>query len=444
MEFLVKQFYEVMCKYGKYFSEQGVITNLAKWHENKGPLVSLLRNHPDWDEDAMAIIFQLVESREIDHELVGRHQLSLLALADESQLPQEQSDSFRESLVAATHEYSVSPSEHSIEIIKEKSGIKCVTGQKASRIINKLCQKYGIDRHARYNAVFAQLSDSLNPLEVHKKAVLSVHPCDYLEMSNEDNSWTSCHNLRDGSYQSGCLSYMNDGVTMIFYTIDNEVMDNFSKVPKRARQVFCYADGILLQSRLYPNSEDAEAIKQYRNLVQDTIAACLNVPNRWTLRKNADDNRQLIQTVDESRNYRDYSYWGTVSTLKNMDISEHLTIGEKAFCVCCGETLNRGNVKCGCTNKVVCQDCEQTVPAGNARYIEGEWLCNSCLHICASCDAVIRGGNLFPVFDQSGNMVYVCEACYQNATSPCRECEIQSICSSVGCNRFCQRTAIAA
>lgn len=111
-------------------------------------------------------------------------------------------------------------------------------GQKTSRIIGKLCRSFGVDGHERYNAVFAQLSDSLNPLQMLKTALLSLHPCDFLEMSNKDNTWTSCHNLESGSYQAGTLSYMTDDVSMIFFTVDPEVKDHYYRAPRRSRQMF--------------------------------------------------------------------------------------------------------------------------------------------------------------------------------------------------------------
>lgn len=107
------------------------------------------------------------------------------------------------------------------------------TGAKASRIINRLCLKFHLDqieeeaeagepdnRYMRtvkpYNALFARLADALNPAHIEKTAVLSIHPCDFLEMSNRDNTWSSCHCLERGSYHGGCQSYMGDAVSMIF------------------------------------------------------------------------------------------------------------------------------------------------------------------------------------------------------------------------------------
>lgn len=54
---LKNEFYEVMYKYEKSFSEDGVMADLTAWQTAKADLISLLRCHPDWNEAEQAIIF---------------------------------------------------------------------------------------------------------------------------------------------------------------------------------------------------------------------------------------------------------------------------------------------------------------------------------------------------------------------------------------------------
>lgn len=49
MDELKQQFYEVMHKYQKPFSEEGVAANLTQWYEQKQGLLQLLRKHPLWN-----------------------------------------------------------------------------------------------------------------------------------------------------------------------------------------------------------------------------------------------------------------------------------------------------------------------------------------------------------------------------------------------------------
>lgn len=441
MEELKQAFYEVMYKYKKAFGETGVMANMNAWVENKASLLGLLRRHPGWNEEAKAIVFSFDEGRGIEHDTVDEIAFMMEDLAAEQIKEEQRLEDFRISLRTAVSEYSSTLSEDALEVIRTRGGIKCAAGQKTSRIIGKLCREFGVDRHERYNAVFAQLSDSLNPLQMLKTALLSLHPCDFLEMSNKDNTWTSCHNLEDGSYQAGALSYMTDDVSMIFYTVDPEVSDHFYRAPRRSRQMFFYKDSTLFQSRLYPQ-DMSEPMDLYRSIVQKAIAACLGVPNRWILKKKREDVNGCCTSGEGSRQYPDYNYYGNISMLKTADSLSHFVIGKPSLCVCCGQPYKQGHLKCRCEDTVVCKDCGQTVSMKNARYIEGAYHCNACLHICAVCGALIQG-TMYPACDRRGQMVEICESCYQASLEPCATCSVRGICQIIG-NTFCPRTSVTA
>jgi hypothetical protein len=441
MKELQQAFYEVMYKYEKSFSEKGVMVNLNAWQKEKAPRIALLRRHPNWNEQALALVFDYSEGRGIDPDVVDEVCYTLTDLANEA-ISAEQQDDFKAALTAAVSEYSRTPSEDNLEVIRIRGGIKCAAGQKSSRIIGKLCRQFRVDRHTRYNSVFAQLADALNPMQMQKTAILSVHPCDFLEMSNKDNTWHSCHGLDGGSYQAGCLSYMTDGVSMIFYTVDEGVKCDFHKVPRRNRQMFFYSDGMLLQSRLYPNDSGNELMEQYRSLVQKVIARCLGVPDLWTLKIKRDEVNECYETVEGSRQYPDYGYQGNLSVLKGAAPTGKIQIGHPSLCVCCGESYNSGYLKCRCEEVVVCQDCGETVPRHNAKYMEGAFHCNACLHICVACGKLTRD-IMFPAFDRRGNMVEGCFDCYQAMIAPCASCSVQSACHTIG-GMLCPRTVLNA
>ena len=439
MKELQQAFYEVMYKYEKSFSEKGVLENLNAWQKEKAPLIELLRRHPNWNEQALAIVFDYAEGRGIDPDVVDEVCYTLTDLANQI-IPAERQSDFKAALTAAVSEYSRTPSEDNLEVIRARGGIKCATGQKSSRIIGKLCKQFHVDGHTRYNSVFAQLADALNPMQMQKTAVLSVHPCDFLEMSNKDSTWISCHRLSGGGYQAGCLSYMTDGVSMIFFTVDEDVKSDFHKAPRRNRQMFFYGNHMLLQSRLYPDNNN-ELTEQYRCLVQNAIACCLGVPDLWTLKIKRDEIDNCYETVRGSLQYPDYSYQGNLSVLKDTVPTGKLQIGRPPLCVCCGDPYNgRGDLKCKCEEVVVCQDCGETVPRGNARYLDGAFHCSACLHICATCGK-ITFDTMSPAFDRRGHMVEVCFDCYQTMIAPCASCSVQSACHTIG-GMLCPRTAL--
>ena len=191
MDELKQQFYEVMHKYQKPFSEEGVTANLTQWSEQKQGLLQLLRRHPIWNEKELAIVFRVEERREIDRITVDETRAAILELGRRACTDDTVYENFETALRAATADYARIPNEYRLDTIRQYGGIKCAPGQKASRIINRLCLKFHLDqieeeaeagepdnRYMRtvkpYNALFARLADALNPAHIEKTAVLSM------------------------------------------------------------------------------------------------------------------------------------------------------------------------------------------------------------------------------------------------------------------------------
>jgi hypothetical protein len=387
-EKIIESVYSVLEKYDKDYSKDGVLANLREWEYNKNPLIELLSRHPNWNSDALAVVFEVTESRDIIGYEVNCHIDTLLSSSCVSHLTLDELQNLKTALYLAANGYSkfINDSERAKEI-KAKYDISCTTGQKTSRIINSICQKFGLINQTDYNALFAKLADSLNPIQVKKKALLSVHPCDYLEMSNKHNSWHSCHCLNGGEYHGGTISYMNDAVSMIFYTVDEVVTGDFHTAPKRTRQIFAYGKGILLQSRLYPNTNDETTRDMYRNIVQRTIADCLAMPNLWLLKKEHSEINKRICTHDEALHYRDYEhkcYKSNISLLKDstMDDETYITIGNTAFCLCCGEIVTETNSmfcdSCFDSDYVECRECGSRLHRDDAHIVGDDWYCDEC------------------------------------------------------------------
>lgn len=386
----------------KPFSEEGVTANLTQWYEQKQGLLQLLRKHPLWNEKELAIVFRVEERREIDRITVDETRAAILELGRRACTDDTVYENFETALRAATADYARIPNEYRLDTIRQYGGIKCAPGQKASRIINRLCLKFHLDqieeeteagepdnRYMRtvrpYNALFARLADALNPAHIEKTAVLSIHPCDFLEMSNRDNTWSSCHCLEGGGYRGGCQSYMGDAVSMIFFTVSDEYTQDFHTAPRITREIFCYKDNVLLQSRLYPTDlEDQKTL--YRSIVQQAIATCLDKPNLWSL-KRGKDTEPYCESAADSNHYPDYEYgYAVVSLLKGETDYGKMTIGSVARCVCCGgEQKDHRSIRCTeCGSMFVCKGCGKTVH-GYGRYIDNHFYCKECSYRCTAC-----------------------------------------------------------
>lgn len=266
--------------------------------------------------------------------------------------------------------------------------------------------------------------------------MLSIHPCDFLEMSNRDNTWSSCHCLERGSYHGGCQSYMGDAVSMIFFTISDEYTQDFHTAPRITREIFCYKDNVLLQSRLYPTDlEDQKTL--YRSIVQQAVATCLDKPNLWSI-KRGKDTEPYCESAADSNHYPDYKYgYAVVSLLKGETDYGQMTIGSVARCVCCGgEQKDHRSIRCAeCGSMFVCKGCGKTVH-GYGRYIDNYFYCKECSYRCTVCEEEFIGMPRIGIA-RSGERRGICPACYEQVISVCRNCTIHGDCLSIGANRFC-------
>lgn len=241
------------------------------------------------------------------------------------------------------------------------SEAKIKEGQKLSRAVNKICKMIGINKHPDYNKEFAKFADSVNPLKIKRHTVLSIHPIDYWS-SSFGNSWTSCHsidkyNVRErsqtsgGGYSAGTESYMLDGTSMVFYTVDAEYNGNQLELQDKInRNMFHFYDGQLLQARIYPQSCDENAddlYKDIREVVQKIFTDLLEVPNYWINKKGTNECGHV--TESDGLHYKDYLYvsHSNVSTLKDYIPTHLIKIGHYPICPSCGETHKRsGSIEC--------------------------------------------------------------------------------------------------
>jgi hypothetical protein len=262
--------------------------------------------------------------------------------------------------------------------------LKAVKGQKLSRVIGKLGKLTGLDqikdvdecngRDYGWNRKFAMLGDAVNPLVIRRHTIISINPLDYLTSSFGHN-WASCHtidpdNLRHmdsshnyhGMYMSGTLSYMLDGVTVVFYTVDSAYNGKeFWTQDKMQRNLFHFGEEKLVQGRVYPDGRDGgdeSYAGQFRAVMQKVLAECLNIDNLWVRMKNSN-----MRSLTESKgtHYRDYVEYPdpTISRLKGSENMKRIVIGHEPICPNCGkEHHEKGSLTCPrCSRKYICDSC---------------------------------------------------------------------------------------
>ena len=284
--------------------------------------------------------------------------------------------------------------------------LRPINGQKWSRFFGQLCKKFEINtvtdvrtelhtdpatnevvkrvKDYGYNYHFALLGDSINPLVIKGKTfVISINLIDYLTMAFGTN-WSSCHTIDkknkrksehtyEGQYCGGTLGYARDKVSMIACFVDeanenkhdlNEYHHYGPTVPycrrdKEHRAVAAWENDKLYVARVYPDGRDGGEVgigAQFREIIQQTFAECLDVSNIWTTKKGTHNISGYIQGYKCSiPGYPDWEHYDdcTISFLRRIDgiLNEKpIVIMADARCPMCGDLHSY-------TDNILCEDC---------------------------------------------------------------------------------------
>lgn len=452
------------------YEEPGLRKNFESYERNKESLINLLRKHPNWNEEAKAVILTAKESRLVDFDVATN---TFCALKNKCVISEAAAvlnkvfwrdwylcKNLTEAMVGWLDENNVD------------FGFRYSVGQKTSRFMKKLFAFSGLDMEndPENRRLFAAYADALSTYDVERPFVLSANFSDYLSMSYGKN-WCSCHIINpkmskggenySGCYKAGTLSYANDPVSLISYTVEKLPSDinDLPTTPRMTRQMF-YVDTkqqIMLQSRMYPYTNDNECRTLYREIVQGILAKCFDVDNLWK----TESGRGVFYQHDRMH-YADYEYSQynpKFSYLQstNKDNLGDVGIGDSVYCLECGHThQDETSLSCKtCRGVKSCAHCGQAIDTENDDYREDsngnvycadddccfycgdcrEWhdvddrnyvstydsyVCDSCLcnYVeCEVCGELIRESGIFEV-DNTG----LCESCARQESASCKSC----------------------
>ena len=449
--YLLDSIADLLEEYDYEYTYDALDKIIDKWAEEKGNLIQAFKNHPNYLEGKFMIAFDTDYERVVNKQASTSFANYLVAMCHNSDfianLPQEinnqRMEEGNEYLPDRVWRFLRNLSSIATRTITEDTAneineimpnIHAHTGEKTSRVINRICTYLGFSKFENYNREFAKYADSLSPLKITRHTILSINPLDYLTMSF-GNSWASCHtidkgnkrnmpNSYEGQYSSGTMSYMLDKVSMVFYTVDSSYDGNeYWDQPKINRQMFHYGQEKLIQGRLYPQSNDYEGedYTPIRNIVQKIMADIYGVPNLWTVRKGTEAACGYVYT--KGTHYPDYRHFDkcSLSRQKGSENEEWIVIGSTPICVECGyvHDKNESINCCNIPNAYYCEDCGCVIEdEDDAIWINGYHYCRDCVNYCDICNEYHRGESHYIERDN----IDVCESCLEDFYYTCEDC----------------------
>lgn len=275
-----------------------------------------------------------------------------------------------------------------------------------------------------------------NDADIKSTLVLSIHPMDFLTMSDNNNNWSSCMSwLKSGCYHAGTVEMMNSNVALCAYLKSkcdfkyainyDEEKDEFSYDnwnSKQWRQLIYVNKDIILAGKPYPfQSEDMTKviITEVKKLAKNNFNwdyhfgpelyfDMLGVNSLYGMervRQMYFDKKKNIfvhtnAMYNDMLNDNSTEYWCYRNKPKKSYI---LNLSGKISCVCCGNYNVIGesdyytdeyNDRFDNTGKTICYDCEKE---------------NNCHYCDRSSDSIIGIRKLYNLLDVQGESIKVCK-----------------------------------
>lgn len=382
---LIDEFYNVLTERNFPCRMSAVSKIIDEWWLAKNSIIDTFSNHPLWDAENFRIVFDKDYERIYDDYSVRsflgwvrdeiRSSEEFFSLAQNKEKTEEE-----EKKLLVLDVFSINVRKLCISVAKPTLSAdgcdeildlfkvvfdnrpdipKPHEGTKTSRYINKLLGFVGdITNNENYNKEFAKFADGINPTTIRRHTIISFNPIDIL-LSSHGVNWTSCHDISWNDENTGCtcagpLSYITDTCTFVMYTVNkNYEGDKYELEPRIDRCLYEWDGTKLMQGRVYPQSNDDPArkdydtpiYKRYRAIMQEVIAECLNIPNLWEFKGLAYDYCKHGKYALNYPDWREYSRGRcTVSVPKEyahdtVGIKKKFVIGGPAYDVVSGEIM---------------------------------------------------------------------------------------------------------
>lgn len=286
--------------------------------------------------------------------------------------------------------------------------IKINKGQKVTKAFAKLFSAFGIE-----DSVFEEFrikhSQILNDRVIRGTLCLSIHPLDYLTMSDNANGWSSCMSFdEEGCYRAGVLECLNCSNTIVAYLESNNQKYEIKGVDgetyfwnsKKYRQLVLADRNFILTNKSYPFRND-----NLSQLVLDWVAELAGEDFEGeNIFENDYESRSIKGIsgfcVDTDMMYNDHSH-GSFSYIRlNKNLSEedltsngfaYTSINGVAHCLNCDEAIEKEScVLCNeCAGLSCCEYCGESLTRDEVCYIEDNVACEYCLdehgYYCQGC-----------------------------------------------------------
>lgn len=251
------------------------------------------------------------------------------------------------------------------------------------------CFSYNIEE--TFEALRLKHSTILNTKTREANLYISIHPLDYITMSDNCEDWTSCMSWEnDGEYHQGTVEMMNSASVIVAY-IPSTTRNQYNWNSKTWRKLYIVTPDFICGIKGYPyemDTIDEEVFKMIAELRPDHYSSS---PSELYDREVTVNNKKLTLTLDTRLMYNDTicrayrKIWFSENFLvSNTEENLYHIYSGVSQCMHCGligdEEYFREHSRycCNCDGVIKCEVCGEWHYEGDFECIDGETMCRDC------------------------------------------------------------------
>ena len=276
-------------------------------------------------------------------------------------------------------------------------------GCKIMKVLHKICEMYNIDMES-FEAFRIKHSQILNAKKLTGELHLSIHPLDYITMSDNECGWASCMSwLNGGEFAQGTVEMMNSACVVVAYLTAKDNVNFYGGEwnNKKWRELFIVTENVISEILPYPYRNDS-LTKAVLGWLRELAKQNLN----WEYKNDlftyiAEDEEYVIEDTDYHIYFSTNYMYNDFRSQHLMYISPHLrnniTIDYSgpSECMWCGDT----HICIDDESRLVCECCT------------GGWRCEHC------------GARIYYEEDMNSiDGLILCHDCYDTRVKNCVNC----------------------
>ncbi len=314
------------------------------------------------------------------------------------------------------------------------------TGCKVSKVLGKIATEFNLPGYEKFRILHSQ---ALNQKNLRGNLCLSIHPLDYMTMSDNACGWDSCMSWEnEGEYRRGTVEMMNSPYIVVAYLTAEDPFEigEFKWSNKKWRELFFVNEDIITGIKPYPyHNEHLEEIVV--NWLRDLVTTNLGwkyFDSLVSYRPNCDfevEDKPFRFSFWTDTMYNDFGTRGDHIGYIGIDAPSNTSINYSGAsqCMHCGEEgmfeTEQDLMCCECDGTTRCYECGDRYSKDNLYELDGEYYCEYCYNNiaqeCAICEENhhtnnsydIHLGRRHPTEDGNaeifnGSRITICENCY--------------------------------